>query len=237
MEVIPALDLRGGNCVRLHQGDYALETIFTTDPLEIADQWSKENIPRMHIVDLDGARSGDLANLEVLKTIAALDTPIQVGGGIRDVSTAYEMINLGVDRIVIGSRAVQDGDFVQAVCKELGPDHVVVALDAKDGYVHINGWQEKTDVLALDLMSEMSANGVRRFLYTDISRDGTMTEPNFVAIKDLFQHSTCCIQASGGVAEIEHIIALSKIGVEGVIIGSALLRRSMTIKEALEAAG
>ena len=237
MEVIPALDLRGGNCVRLHQGDYALETIFTTDPLEIINQWIKENIPRMHIVDLDGARSGDLANLEVIKTIAALDTPIQVGGGIRDVSTAYEMINLGVDRVVIGSRAVQDGDFVQALCKELGADRIVVALDARDGYVYINGWQEKTDVLALDLMSEMSANGVGRFLYTDISRDGTMTEPNFVAIKDLLQHSTDCIQASGGVAETEHIVALSEIGAEGVIIGSALLRQSMTIKEALEAAG
>ena len=237
MEVIPALDLRGGRCVRLYQGDFHKETVYSDDPVGLAARWGQEGAPRLHIVDLDGAREGKPANLEVVRDIATqVSIPLQVGGGVRDLQIAQELLDMGVDRVVVGTAAVQDPQLVENLCSTLGSDHMVVAVDARDGRVSIKGWQERTTLSALELTQRMAALGVVRFLYTDVARDGTMTEPNFQAVKTLVDWTGLAIQASGGVSTLEHIRKLAQIGVEGVVIGSALLRGDITIEGALAAA-
>ena len=238
MEVIPAIDIRGGRCVRLYQGDYSRETVYSDDPAEVALRWREQGATRIHLVDLDGAVQGRPVNLDAVGAIAAAcGVPVQCGGGIRTFETAQALFDLGVQRVVLGTSAIRSPDLVGRLCREWGSDRVVVAVDARDGRVAIEGWTEGTSVASADLMREMMESGVSRFLYTDISRDGTLGEPNFEAVRALLREVHCPIQASGGVSRQEHLVRLASLGVEAAIVGRALYTGDLDLREAARAVG
>jgi len=238
MEVIPTIDLREGRVVRLYQGDFQRETVFSEDPVSVAGEWQAAGAPRIHIVDLDGARSGASVNLGVVGRIAAQVTvPLQMGGGIRTLDTALKVVGTGVERIVLGTAAVRDPKLVSQVCETLGREAVVVGVDARDGRVAIQGWLESASITAKELMQEMVALGVGRFVYTDIARDGTLQGPNLQAIEALVKELAVPIVASGGIASMEDLERVAQIGVEGVIVGSALYRGVVDLRQAVERFG
>mgnify|MGYP001808198076 FL=1 len=237
MEVIPAIDLKDGRCVRLFQGDFAQETVFSDDPLAMAKFWQDQGGHRLHLVDLDGAIQGKPIHLEVITSIVReLDIPVQVGGGIRDLATAGTWLNAGVDRVVIGTAAVSNPDMVSEVCQKHGSEQVVVSVDAKDGLVALRGWKETSSVTVLELANQMVDLGVVRLLYTDIARDGALTGPDLVTNARLAEKTGLAVQASGGVASVEHIKELLPTGVEGVIVGMALYIGTVNLAEAVAAA-
>ena len=237
MEIIPSIDLRSGRCVRLFQGDFQLETVFSDDPVSVALRWQNQGAARLHLVDLDGAARGALANKAAISEILeSLSIPVQIGGGIRSVATAEELIKLGADRVVIGTAAVENPDLVRTLCANLGSERVVVAVDAREGKVATRGWTNDTSVEVLDLAGQMAELGVTRLLYTDISRDGTLTQPNYQANQELAQRSGMAVLASGGIAALEHVSRLKETGVEGAIMGSALYTGAVDLAQAIEAA-
>jgi phosphoribosylformimino-5-aminoimidazole carboxamide ribotide isomerase len=236
MEIIPAIDLKAGRCVRLYQGDYQKETVYSDDPVSVSLRWQHEGATRLHVVDLDGAASGELTNLEVIKAISTqINIPIQVGGGIRTLQAAETLLEIGADRVVLGTASVQDPDLVVRLCHDRGGDRVVVAVDARDGQVAIKGWTESTTVSASEMVERMESLGVVRFLYTDISRDGTLTLPNFEAIQELVKHTSRPILASGGISSTGHIVRLATIGAEGAILGRALYTGDIDLESAIQA--
>ena len=238
MEVIPAIDLRLGLCVRLFQGDYQQETVFSDEPVSVALAWQEQGAPRLHLVDLDGAAGGVPVNLEVITSIIHnLTIPVQIGGGIRDLATAEALLSAGADRVVIGTAAVENPSLVEDLCQKHGSQRVVIAVDAKDGLVAIKGWLESTEVKAQDLVEQMALLGVRRILYTDISRDGTLTEPNFEANADLVRTTDMAVLASGGIATLDHVRRLVDTGAEGAILGRALYTTAFSLREAIAVAG
>ena len=235
MEIIPAIDLKSGLCVRLYQGDYGKETVYSDDPVGIALRWWRDGAPRLHLVDLEGAAAGEPANLGVIEAIVRnVGIPLQVGGGIRTLRTAEILTDLGVDRIILGTAAVKDPGLVQRLCRDYGGDKVVVAIDARDGRVAIEGWTEGTSLSAIELAERMEDMGVTRFLYTDISRDGTLTEPNFEAIEALVHATNRPVLASGGISSTDHLSRLASIGAEGAILGSALYTGVIELRSAIE---
>ncbi len=237
MEIIPALDIKSGFCVRLYQGDFAQETIYSQDPSEVALRWRREGATRLHIVDLDGAASGQQTNYDVIKDLALqLDIPVQVGGGIRNWEAAQNLLELGVSRVVLGTVAIEDPALVERLCTTYGGEQVIVAVDARDGEVAIRGWTEGSSVRAVDLMHRMIGLGVPRFLCTDISRDGTLTHPNFGELQHLVETTSKAILASGGITTTEDIEHLAEIGVEGAILGRALYTGDIELAAALRAA-
>ena len=237
MEVIPAIDLRDGRCVRLYQGDYDRETVFSDDPTSVALKWQEMGAPRLHLVDLDGAATGVPANLEALRRICeAVSVPIQTGGGIRSLDSAAQVLDMGVQRFILGTSAVEEPDLVEQACRRFGAASVVVGVDARDGLAATWGWRETTSVAALDLIRRMAALGVRRFVYTDISRDGTLTSPNFGAIEEIAGGCDASLVVSGGVSSPDHVERLASLGVEGVIIGRALYTGDIDLGEAISRA-
>ncbi len=236
MEIIPAIDLKAGRCVRLYQGDYQKETVYSDDPVSVSLRWQHEGATRLHVVDLDGAASGELTNLEVIKAISTqINIPIQVGGGVRTLQAAETLLDIGADRVILGTASVQDPDLVVRLCHDRGGDRVVVAVDARDGQVAIKGWTESTSVSASEMVERMESLGVIRFLYTDISRDGTLTLPNFEAIQELVKHTSRPILASGGISSTGQIIRLANIGAEGAILGRALYTGDIDLESAIQA--
>jgi phosphoribosylformimino-5-aminoimidazole carboxamide ribotide isomerase len=234
VEVIPAIDIKAGRCVRLYQGDYQKETVYSDDPLAVALAWQEQGAPRLHLVDLDGAASGRPANLEAIAAIVRrLDIPVQVGGGIRDAETAEILLSTGVSRIVIGTAAVEEPSLVEALCRKHGNERVVVAVDARNGQVAVKGWRQDTAVSALELARRMAGLGVCRLLYTDISRDGTLTGPNYDATATLARETGLAVLASGGIASLEHIRCLTATGVEGAIIGRSLYTGDLELARAI----
>ena len=234
MDVIPAIDIKDGKCVRLYQGDYDKETIFSTDPVSVAVDWQEMGAERIHIVDLDGAASGNQRNFQVIKMmISCLAIPVQVGGGIRTESNVVTMMDIGVDRVILGTMAVENKEIVQSIVDRFGVESVIVGIDVRDDLVSIKGWKKSTFVSSSDLMDEMYRIGVRRFVYTDISRDGTLMEPNFQSIEQIVSRSDANIIASGGVSSLGHIKQLAGLGVEGVIIGKALYTGDINLNEAI----
>ena len=237
MEVIPAIDLRLGLCVRLFQGDYQQETVFSDEPVSVALAWQEQGAPRLHLVDLDGAAGGVPVNLEVITSIIHnLTIPVQIGGGIRNLATAESLLSAGADRVVIGTAAVENPSLVEDLCQKHGSQRVVIAVDAKDGLVAIKGWLESTEVKAQDLVEQMALLGVRRILYTDISRDGTLTEPNFEANADLVRTTDMAVLASGGIATLDHVRRLVDTGAEAAILGRALYTEAFSLREAIAVA-
>ena len=235
MDILPAIDLRNGLCVRLIQGDYEKETVFDDDPVAVAKKWADQGARRMHIVDLDGARDGVRANKDAVSAIAkAIDIPIQLGGGIRDAAEARKILDMGVDRVIIGTAAIEAPDEVEAAVDDLGSDHIIVGIDAKDGIVQTHGWMEQTKESAINLANQMANRGVRRFIYTDTNRDGTMGHPNFAAITELKNNLRYPIIVAGGIASLEDLVHLSKIGVEGAISGMAIYSGALDLRHAIK---
>jgi phosphoribosylformimino-5-aminoimidazole carboxamide ribotide isomerase len=235
MEVIPSIDIRGGFCVRLYQGDYGNETVFSDDPVQTALRWQSMGPPRLHIVDLDGAATGKPGNMELIRNIAvAMLIPTQLGGGIRDVATLKELLSAGLDRVILGTAAVEDTEFVKEACSKYGQS-IVVSIDTRDGMMATRGWTQETKVSGIEFALQMAQLGVRRFIYTDIVRDGTLTEPNFTAISELITQTGLPVIAAGGIASVQHLVMLKKLGAEGAIIGKALYTGDIDLKQALKA--
>ena len=204
MELIPAIDLIDGKCVRLYQGDYSRETVYADDPVEVALRWESLGASRLHIVDLDGARSGNPDNLPVVERIVrSIGVPVQMGGGVRSLESARRIVGAGVRRVMLGTVAVRDPDIVHSACAELGSEAVVVAVDSRDGRVAVSGWTSASDMRATGLIAEMMKAGVRTFLCTDISRDGTLSGPNYALMRDLVEIAGDGVIAAGGIASLE----------------------------------
>lgn len=236
MQVIPAIDLRYGRCVRLYQGDYAQETVFSDDPVSVALQWQSLGAPSLHIVDLDGAAAGQVRNLEVIEKIAtAVLIPTQLGGGIRDMETIEQVLKRGVERVILGTAAVETPDLINEACQRF-QESIIVSIDAQGGRISTHGWLQETDVVATELARKMERRGIKRFIYTDINRDGTLTEPNFSAIIEMAEATRMPLIAAGGISSLTHIKILKKLGVEGAIIGRALYTGDINLKRAIAAA-
>jgi phosphoribosylformimino-5-aminoimidazole carboxamide ribotide isomerase len=228
--VIPAIDLRGGHCVRLRQGSYEDETVYFDDPVKMAKLWRVQNARVLHLVDLDAARTkdGDAdSNRPIIREIAtALDIPVQVGGGIRTMDDVDALVDAGVYRMILGTAAVRNPDLVEEAVAKYSCSRVVVGIDAKDGEVRVEGWEKGSGVDAVDLALEMERRGVRRFVYTDIARDGMLSGPNIEAYRALGDALTKArITASGGVSGFRDLLRLQElnpVGVDSVIVGRAL---------------
>ena len=235
MEVIPAIDLRHGRCVRLYRGDYDRETVFAADPVAMARHWQDLGAPRLHVVDLDAAK-GDPPQTDLIAGIVrAVAVPVQVGGGLRTREAAETVLALGAERIVLGTAAVREPDLVRTLA-QAHAGALVVAVDARDGQVAVDGWRETTSLSAWTLMEEMAALGVQRFLYTDITQDATMEGPNFAALGEALERLRAAIIAAGGVGTLGHIRRLAALGVEGAIVGQALYAGAFTLPDAIAVA-
>jgi phosphoribosylformimino-5-aminoimidazole carboxamide ribotide isomerase len=235
MEVIPAVDIRGGRCVRLYQGDYDRETVFSEDPVAMARHWERLGAPRLHVVDLDGARAGRPVNDRVIEELlTAIEIPVQVAGGIRQLDVIARYLEKGADRVILGTAAVHDQPLVSRACAAF-PGAVVVAVDVRRGRVETAGWREASGETPEGLMRRLAELGVPRFIFTDISRDGTLRGPNFAAIGRLARAFRTPLIASGGVTTAEHLRRLAKLGVEGAIVGRALYDGGLALQEALAA--
>jgi phosphoribosylformimino-5-aminoimidazole carboxamide ribotide isomerase len=220
--------------VRLYQGDYNRETIFSDDPLDVAFKWQSMGAPRLHIVDLDGAATGEIGNLSIIKDIArGMLIPVQLGGGIRHIGTIELLLKAGIDRVILGTAAVENPALVVEACRRFN-DSIIVGIDSREGYVATRGWVNNTRQTALGLAKAMAEVGVKRFIYTDIIRDGTLTEPNFPAITEMVEKLKLPVIAAGGISSLVHLKVISKIRAEGAIIGKALYTGDIKLKQALD---
>ena len=234
MEIIPAVDIRGGRCVRLYQGDFQRETVFGDDPVAVARSWQDAGATRLHVVDLDGAREGRPANAQVIgHIIEALLIPVQVGGGLRDRQSIDSYLEAGASRVVLGTAAVKDPSLLAEAIAEHG-ERIVVAVDARVGMVAIEGWQEETPLSAVELMSELAAKGVPRFIYTDALRDGTLRGPDFAALETVLARVGVPVIYAGGVSSIPDLVRLASLGAEAAIIGQALYTGAVDFQQALK---
>ncbi len=234
MEVIPAIDLLGGKCVRLVQGDYEQQRVFDDDPVAVAGRWTSAGATRLHVVDLDGARDGKRANADAVRQVVnAANVPVQLGGGIRTAGDASELLELGVQRVIFGTSAVTAPDEVASAVQQFGADRVIVGVDARDGNVQTRGWTETTDLTALDLINSMGEIGVRRFMYTDTSKDGTLAHPNFESIESIVSSVSYPVIAAGGVASIDDLVQLARIGAEAAVTGLAIYSGALDLKRAI----
>jgi len=222
MLIYPAIDLRGGCCVRLKQGDYAQETKFDDDPVAVARRWEQQGASGLHLVDLDGAKAGHPVNGDTIRRItAAVSIPCQVGGGLRDDSHVLEALRWGVRRIVLGTRALKDPAWLRAVCERHG-GRVVLGLDARDGRLATHGWLETSEQTAVEVAHRVSAWPLAAIVYTDIRRDGMLEGPNFDALAEMQKSVAVPVFASGGVTTVEDVRRLAELKLDGCIIGRAL---------------
>lgn len=240
MDVIPAIDLLDGKCVRLYQGDYDQAQTFSEDPVTVAQQWQAQGAPRLHVVDLDGAKAGHPVNQSVIGAIVrALDIPVQVGGGLRDQASVAALMAQGVDRAILGTVAVEQPELVTQLCAAF-PGQIAVGIDARNGQVATKGWLETSSVSALDLAQRMEAQGVSTIIYTDIQRDGTLQGPNIPALRDLASVLSIPVIASGGVSSVSDLLSLTALegmGVTGAIVGRAIYTGDVKLVEAVKAVG
>jgi phosphoribosylformimino-5-aminoimidazole carboxamide ribotide isomerase len=235
MFIFPAIDLKDGRCVRLYQGQFQQETVVNENPFEQALVFEKLGAPFLHLVDLDGAVEGKPTNLPIIETIARnLRIPVQVGGGIRSMETIEALLEAGAARVIIGTAALLNPAFLQEALQKYG-EKIVVGIDAKDGYVATRGWLDVSDVHYLTLAKEMEQLGVKTIIFTDISKDGTLSGPNFEQLQALQEAVSINIVASGGVSTLEDIKRLHEMNVYGVITGKALYEGKFALEEALQA--
>ncbi len=236
-ELIPAIDLKGGNCVRLKQGRMDDVTVYSDDPVAMASHWQSLGATRLHVVDLDGAFAGKPENRQAIQGICkALDIPVQLGGGLRDLATIEQTLSLGVQRVILGSAAVSNPDLVTAAC-EAFPGQVCVGIDAKQGLVAVHGWDDVTGVAATELAKSFENAGVAAIIYTDIARDGMLTGPNVEETLKLAKSVSIPVIASGGIARIEDVEALAphaKDGICGAITGRAIYEGTLDFAAALD---
>jgi phosphoribosylformimino-5-aminoimidazole carboxamide ribotide isomerase len=233
MILYPAIDIRGGRCVRLIEGDFDRETAYDSDPSTAARRWVEAGAEWLHVVDLDGALEGRPAKREAVGRIrASVDVSIQLGGGLRRLTDLEEAFNLGVDRVILGTVALRDPELVSSAVARWG-DRIAVALDARDGRLATDGWLGQTDTRAVEVALRLAERPVRHFVYTDIRRDGTLAGPNLQALGELIEKVDAGIIASGGIASLEDIQAVAVAGASGVIIGRALYDGRIDLGEAL----
>lgn len=236
MLIIPAIDLKGGKCVRLLRGDFGAETVYGDDPVAMGRRWADAGARYLHVVDLDGAVQGEPVNAAAIRGLCeTLDIPIEVGGGIRTVARAAELLDLGVDRVIFGTSALRQPEEVAAACARF-PGHVAVGIDARDGMVAVEGWLETSSTSAVDLARRAQEWGASRIIYTDISRDGTQEGVNVAATAALAAALDIPVTASGGVGSLEHILALREheaVGVDSVIVGRAIYTGAVDLAEAI----
>ena len=236
MLIIPAIDLKEGKCVRLEQGLMERATVYSDDPPTAAMHWESQGAELLHVVDLNGAFAGVPKNLNAIKAIrAAIKIPIEVGGGIRDLATINTLVSIGVDKIILGTVAIENPAFVREACERF-PGKIIVGIDAKDGMVAIKGWAEVTTVKAIDLAKQMQDYGVIAIIYTDIRRDGMLSGPNIEATKALAEALHIPVIASGGVhtmKDIENLLTVRYSGVSGVITGKAIYSGSLDLRTAI----
>ncbi|MFC2011615.1 1-(5-phosphoribosyl)-5-[(5-phosphoribosylamino)methylideneamino]imidazole-4-carboxamide isomerase [Chloroflexota bacterium] len=235
MEVIPAVDIKGGRCVRLFQGKYEEETVYADDPVQVALRWQSLGAPRLHIVDLDGAAQGEPGNMDIIQVLArGMIIPTQLGGGIRNLKTVEQLLKAGIEQVVLGTAAVEDPELVKEACRKYA-DSIIVGIDTREGLVAVRGWLQETRLTGVEFAKSMVKLGVKRFIYTDINRDGTLTEPNFTAIAEMIDKVRKPIIAAGGISSLLHLKMLKQLGAEGAIIGKALYTGDINLKQALDA--
>ncbi len=233
MEIIPAIDIKSGRCVRLVRGDFEREEVFSDDPTRVAIKWASFGAKTLHVIDLDGAKYGEPKNLHILEDIRKrTGLHIQFGGGIRNLSSIEMAFKKGATRVILGTGALHH-ELIKEAVKRWG-EGIMVAIDSEDGVVKVRGWTEKTDVRAEELLLKMSSLGIKTFLITDIKRDGTLTSPNFELIERIVSLGDFKIIASGGISKIEHIKRLGEMGVYGAVLGMALYKGLIDIKEAIK---
>ena len=237
MIIIPAVDIKNGKCVRLLQGRMDAETIYSDQPEAMAAKWARLGAPLIHVVDLDGAFAKSPQNVSSIRNIlGSVDVPIQVGGGIRNEKTVHMYLQMGIQRVIIGSEAINKPAFVKKVCKKY-PDRVVIGIDARNGKVAIDGWKETTRIEVVDLAKKFEDCGIAAINFTDIHRDGMQTGPNLEAIRRLAEAISIPVVASGGISsirDIRRLLPLEEVGVVGIIIGKALYSGGLDLKEALD---
>ena len=233
MRIYPAIDIKDGKCVRLLRGNFSDMTVYGDDPVEMAKKWESLGGEYIHVVDLDGAVKGHGVNADIIKRIcAAVDVPVQTGGGIRSMEDIEAKLSCGIERVIIGTKAVSDIGFVEEAVRKHG-ERIVIGIDAKDGMAAVEGWEKTSGYTAVGLAKRMAEIGVKTIVYTDISTDGTLKGPNVPAMKEMVDSTGIDIIASGGVGSIEHIRSLVPTGVEGVIVGRALYTGAVDLAEAV----
>jgi phosphoribosylformimino-5-aminoimidazole carboxamide ribotide isomerase len=233
MEIIPAIDIKDNLCVRLYKGDFDQSTIYGEDPIAVAQRWADEGATRLHIVDLDGAREGRPINTDIIRAmVRAVNIPIQLGGGLRNEEDIAATLDMGVSRVILGTAAVDSPRMVERLVRRFGSS-IAIGVDARNGFVATEGWILDTHMPATDLINDMARIGVQRIIYTDINRDGTLTEPNFAATAALVRTGGPAIIASGGISHCDHLHRMARVGVEGVIIGKALYTDTINLPRAL----
>lgn len=242
MKIWPAIDIRAGNCVRLTQGDYERQTTYGSDPADMAIRWVSDGAQALHIVDLDGAKgdasdhSQSVNREQIVQILRQCDVPCQIGGGIRDESAIIDYLEMGAQRVVIGTRAFTDPQWLMQVAEDF-PQRLAVSIDAREGLVATDGWMKTSDVSAIDFAKQISQSSIGAIIYTDISKDGMMSGPNFDAMQEMAQATEIPVIASGGVTSIEDVEQLVTMGLSGCIIGRALYEGRLTLPEALAASG
>ncbi|ACL74772.1 1-(5-phosphoribosyl)-5-[(5-phosphoribosylamino)methylideneamino]imidazole-4-carboxamide isomerase [Ruminiclostridium cellulolyticum] len=233
MIIYPAIDIIDGKCVRLQQGSYSDVTVFGDSPVDMARKWESLGAGYLHVVDLDGARSGKSENAEIIKQIAkTLKIPVQTGGGIRNLETVETYLSGGLSRIILGTSAVSNREMLISALKEY-KGKIAVGIDAKDGKVAIHGWEKTSDYTAVEFAKEVESLGAKTIIYTDISRDGMLKGPNLQAMKEMADSVSMDVIASGGVSRLKDIIDLKQTGVSGVIVGKAIYTGNVDLKEAI----
>ena len=236
MQIWPAIDLRGGLCVRLQQGDYARETVFSDDPVAVAQDFQRRGAEHLHLVDLDGAREGRPVNADtVRRVVESVDMQCELGGGVRDTETVQELLGLGLSRLVVGTAALKNREWFTDLCRAM-PGRIVLGLDARDGRVATDGWEQDSGEDVLEVAREMATLPIAAIIYTDIATDGMLTGPNVPAMARMQAEVGVPVVASGGVAVAEDVARLAEAGMAGAIIGRALYESRITIEEALAAA-
>lgn len=233
MNILPAIDIRDGQAVRLFKGDFKQQTVVNPDVLGQARIFADAGIAFIHVVDLDGALEGKATNRDLIAALkVATGLGVEVGGGIRTLEQIQDYLNVGIDRVIIGSMAVKNPSFVQEAIDRFGAEKIVVGIDAKDGYVATEGWLETSNVDFISLAKEMEKMGVQLFVYTDVDRDGTLTGPNFAHYEQLVAElTTAKVIASGGIAQLSDLTRLAEIGVAGTIVGKAYYNGNISLEE------
>ncbi|MBR5536028.1 MAG: 1-(5-phosphoribosyl)-5-[Clostridia bacterium] len=234
MRMYPAIDLKDGECVRLYKGDYDKKTVYSSDAVATALKWQESGADFLHVVDLDGARTGDGKNRKIIKEICEnVSMKVQTGGGIRTMEDIDELISLGVERVILGTAAVKNFALVEEAVKKYG-DSIAVGIDAKDGFVATDGWEKVSELTAVDFAKKVKEAGVRTIIYTDIATDGAMCGPNIDAMVEMVRKTGLNVIASGGVSCIDDVKNLLNTGVEGAITGRAIYDGKLDLKEAVE---